>query len=124
MAAMGLLFSILAGEIDGGWLRSFSEFIVFGSIAALITSGYWTLIMGTILRRYRAPNELDPDSRYATVAVLLMFFGMQGGHRFFVGRWKTGILYFCTFGIIGAGVLTDMIALMLNRFTDSRGRVD
>ena len=64
---------------------------------------------------------MDEDSNYASVAALLMFFGMLGAHRFFVGKTITGTLYLCTFGFLGIGVLVDGLMLIFHKFTDSEG---
>lgn len=40
--------------------------------------------------------------------VLLVFLGIFGGHRFYLGRWLTGILWFLTGGLLGIGYLYDL----------------
>jgi TM2 domain-containing membrane protein YozV len=55
--------------------------------------------------------------------VLLLFFGLLGVHRFYVGRPWSGLLYLCTFGFWGFGVLLDLVMLVTGRFTDGRGYV-
>ena len=41
----------------------------------------------------------------------LMFLGVFGVHRFYLGRWRTGLVYLCTGGICGLGVLVDFVLL-------------
>ena len=44
------------------------------------------------------------------VAYILWFFlGFLGIHRFYCGKWKTGILWFLTGGLFGIGWLIDII---------------
>lgn len=43
--------------------------------------------------------------------VLLTFLGIFGVHRFYLGKWITGIIYLCTFGLFGLGYLYDLWTL-------------
>jgi len=44
---------------------------------------------------------------YTIAWVLLTFLGLLGMHRFYMGKWVTGILYLCTAGLLGLGLLYD-----------------
>lgn len=47
-----------------------------------------------------------------TIAWLLLFFlGLFGIHRFYLGKWGTGILYLLTGGLLGIGWLYDLCTL-------------
>lgn len=48
---------------------------------------------------------------YDVTWVLLTFFGFFGIHRFYMGKWITGILYLCTVALFGLGYLYDMWTL-------------
>jgi TM2 domain-containing membrane protein YozV len=39
--------------------------------------------------------------------LLWFFFGLLGVHRFYTGRWVTGILWLLTGGLLGIGWLFD-----------------
>jgi TM2 domain-containing membrane protein YozV len=44
---------------------------------------------------------------YNVAWVLLTFLGLLGIHRFYMGKWFTGILYLCSAGIFGIGYIYD-----------------
>lgn len=48
---------------------------------------------------------------YSVAWLLLAFGGVFGFHRFYLGKIGTGILYLCTFGIFGLGILYDYFTL-------------
>lgn len=43
---------------------------------------------------------------------LCLFFGMLGVHKFYEGRVLFGILYLCTLGLAGIGVIIDLVILL------------
>lgn len=42
---------------------------------------------------------------------LLWIFGFTGSHRFYYGKTLTGIIYFCTFGLLGVGWIIDFFLI-------------
>ncbi|MET0284376.1 MAG: TM2 domain-containing protein [Polyangiales bacterium] len=44
-----------------------------------------------------------------TIGWLLLLVGFFGLHRFYVGKWATGLLYLCTAGLCGLGWLYDIL---------------
>ncbi|WP_408099218.1 NINE protein [Peredibacter sp. HCB2-198] len=42
---------------------------------------------------------------------LLWIFGFTGSHRFYYGKTWTGILYYCTFGLLGVGWIIDFFLI-------------
>jgi len=48
---------------------------------------------------------------YTVTWILLTFLGLFGIHRFYMGKWLTGILYLLTGGIFGIGYLYDLWTL-------------
>jgi len=60
---------------------------------------------------------------YHWLVVLLMciFVGFLGIHRFAVGKFGSGVVYFFTGGIFGIGVIIDIILIASNQFTEAYG---
>ncbi|MDH5673781.1 MAG: TM2 domain-containing protein [Myxococcales bacterium] len=71
--------------------------------------------VGWLIDLFLIPSMCDKaDFRFArgrhdfSVAwLLLTFLGVFGVHRFYLGRWLSGLLYLCTGGLLGLGVLYD-----------------
>lgn len=57
-------------------------------------------------RRFRA-GPVD----YNVCWILLTFLGVFGVHRFYMGKWFTGLLYLLTAGLLMLGVLYDYMTL-------------
>jgi len=75
--------------------------------------------IGWLIDLFLIPGmDRDADLRFRagrinyTVAwVLLTFLGLLGLHRFYMGKWVTGIAYLCTAGLLGLGYLYDFWTL-------------
>jgi len=63
-----------------------------------------------------APGKFD----YTVAWVLQTFFGLFGLHRFYLGRWKSGILWLLTGGLFGIGWLVDF--WNMNEMVDQANR--
>lgn len=48
---------------------------------------------------------------YNIAWILLTFLGWAGVHRFYMGKWITGIIYLCTGGLFLIGILYDFWTL-------------
>ena len=48
---------------------------------------------------------------YTVAWILLTFLGIFGIHRFYMGKWVTGIIYLLTGGLLGLGLLYDLWTL-------------
>lgn len=89
-----------------------------------ITGTIWLFTLGLfgigwLIDLFLIPGmDRAADARYAagrkeyTIAwVLLTFTGFFGLHRMYLGKWLTGILYLCTFGLLGIGIVYDFWTL-------------
>ena len=73
------------------------------------------LFIGWLIDLFLIPSmDRQADLRFQTgranynVAwILLTFLGLFGIHRFYMGKWLTGILYLLTGGLFGLGYLYD-----------------
>ena len=57
-------------------------------------------------RRYRAGSH-----DYTLAWVLQTFLGLFGIHRFYLGKWITGVLYLVSGGLFGVGIIYDFWTL-------------
>lgn len=73
------------------------------------------LFIGWIIDLFLIPGmDRDAERRYRCGPVdynvcwiLLTFLGVFGVHRFYMGKWLTGLLYLCTGGLFLLGILYD-----------------
>lgn len=63
-------------------------------------------------------NDLDheleegPNNKGIAFALwIACIFGFCGIHRFYLGRWGSGLLWLCTFGLFGVGQFIDLLRL-------------
>ncbi len=64
----------------------------------------------------------EPSVPVAYVLLLLGWFGFCGLHRFYLGRWVSGLVWLFTFGLLGIGQFIDLffVPRMANDY--ARGR--
>jgi TM2 domain-containing membrane protein YozV len=48
---------------------------------------------------------------YTVAWILLTFLGLLGFHRFYMGKWVTGLIYLLTGGLVGVGLIYDFWTL-------------
>lgn len=69
-------------------------------------------------------NVLDPSkskSTWITTFLLCLFLGHLGAHRFYTGKKFTGVVYIFTMGGFGLASLTDLILVIMGKYTDKNG---
>src|SRR3989442_15828699 len=72
-----------------------------------------------------APPPAGPEvsERSRAVALILQILGGPLGlHRFYVGRWQTGILMAITLGGMGLWWVYDLVILLAGEFRDAHDR--
>lgn len=62
------------------------------------------------------------DKSRGITLLLCVLLGVFGGHRFYAGKVKSGILMACTLGGLGIWYVYDLILIGGGGFTDSEGR--
>lgn len=75
--------------------------------------------IGWIIDLFLIPSlDRSADRRYAagpydysTAWILLVFLGIFGLHRFYQGKILTGLLYLVSGGLLGVGLLYDLLTL-------------
>lgn len=55
------------------------------------------------------------------VALLAFFFGVFGAHRFYVGRYGTGVVQLLTIGGLGIWAFVDFIIVLFGGFKGAEG---
>ncbi len=89
-----------------------------------ITGTIWFFTLGLlgvgwVVDFFLIPSmDREADRKYAAGSVnysiawlLLVYLGVFGIHRFYLGKWITGLLYLLTLGLFGAGILYDFWTL-------------
>ena len=86
-------------------------------------NGYGTEVFTNGVPVY--PNQqyavaCSPKSKMLAL-VLCFLVGYLGIHRFYVGKYGTGIVWFVTAGCFGFGWVVDIIMIAIGSFTDNTG---
>lgn len=89
-----------------------------------ITGAIWfftggLLLIGWIVDLFLIPSMCETANRryppgrtdYGIAWLLLFFLGVFGVHRFYMGKIVTGVIYLLTGGILGIGVIYDILTL-------------
>jgi len=67
------------------------------------------------------PEGVSPRSRLIAL-ILCILVGFLGIHRFYVGKWGTGVLMLLTGGLLGIWVIIDIILIAVGAFRDKENR--
>ncbi|MDR2339330.1 MAG: TM2 domain-containing protein [Deltaproteobacteria bacterium] len=68
-------------------------------------------------------NRISSSKDKGIAILLVIFLGIMGIHRFYVGKTGTGILMLITAGGAGIWAIIDFVNIISNQFTDSNGFV-
>ncbi|HLX57487.1 MAG TPA: TM2 domain-containing protein [Ktedonobacteraceae bacterium] len=113
--------------------RFYTGRIVSGIFQLLTFGGFgiWTLvdlimiITGDFKDNYDRPLSHQPvrggSRNWSTTALLCLFLGWLGIHRFYNGRIVSGVFQLLTFGGFGIWTLIDLIMIYTDSFTDDMG---
>lgn len=71
-------------------------------------------------QKFQNQQMVSAKSR-VLAAVLCLFFGYLGVHRFYVGKIGTGLLWMITLGLFSFGQIIDFILILCGSFTDKQG---
>lgn len=62
------------------------------------------------------------DKSSLVAFILCLLFGVLGVHRFYVGKFWTGLLWLLTGGLVLIGWVIDLISILTGTFTDKQGQ--
>ncbi|MGB1556776.1 MAG: NINE protein [Oceanococcaceae bacterium] len=91
--------------------RPISGIIWFFTLGLLFVGWIIDLFLIPSMDRAADRKYLDGSINYNLSWILLTFLGVFGIHRFYMGKWVTGLIYLCTVGLLGLGVLYDWCTL-------------
>jgi len=87
--------------------KPISGTIWFFTLGLLFVGWIVDLFLIPGMRERAGARFADGDHSYDVAWILLTFLGVFGIHRFYLGKWLTGILWILTGGVFGLGVLYD-----------------
>lgn len=75
--------------------------------------------IGWIIDLFLIPTMQDQANRqyaagpidYSVAWLFQAFLGLFGVHRFYMGKWITGLVFLCTGGLLGIGWIYDLVTL-------------
>lgn len=67
------------------------------------------------------PSLLSSKSQLLAF-LLCLFLGLYGGHRYYVGKWKSGVVMMMTLGGFTVWWVIDLIIILSGRFEDANGQ--
>lgn len=91
--------------------RTLTGILWFFTLGLLFIGWIIDLFLIPSMDRAADRRYLDGDINYNLAWVLLTFLGVFGIHRFYMGKWITGLIYLLTLGLVGLGVLYDWCTL-------------
>ena len=61
------------------------------------------------------------DKSWGLTLALCLFLGFFGVHRFYIGKYGTGVLQVLTFGGFGWWMIIDLGMILTGKFRDAQG---
>ena len=65
-------------------------------------------------------EQVSPKSKIVTL-LLAIFLGIFGIHRFYAGKYISGVVYLFTYGVFYCGWILDIILIITGKFKDKNG---
>ncbi len=98
------------------------QFLTFGGFGIWVLVDLIMIVTGSFTDGDDHPLNHQPirggNKSWVVTALLCMFLGSMGVHRFYAGRIVSGIFQFLTFGGFGIWSLIDLIMIYTDNFTD------
>lgn len=91
--------------------RQISGTIYFFTLGLLFIGWIVDLFLIPSLSRKADLRYHDGPINYTLAWLLLTFLGLFGIHRFYIGKWISGLIYLVTLGIFGIGYVYDLWTL-------------
>src|SRR6218665_95789 len=79
--------------------------------AVPLVTGYTPAELEALAGGRLVPAPLLDDRKVHIAYILLIFLGLLGVHKFYLGSIVWGIVYFFTLGLFGIGVIVDIFTL-------------
>ena len=91
--------------------RTVSGIVYFCTFGLFLIGWVVDLFLMPSMDRESDVQYVEGEINYTIAWVLLTFFGVFGVHRFYMGKWITGIIYLLTGGLFFIGYLYDYCTL-------------
>jgi len=91
--------------------KPISGTIYFFTLGLLFIGWFVDLFLIPSMARQAEIRYVPGPIDYTVAWILLVFLGVFGVHRMYMGKWFTGILYLCTGGLFGIGYIYDLWTL-------------
>ena len=120
---LALLFSFNAGNVSFGAKAAESSTRVEKRSFSTQSDARDTFVVTKEMLQTIVDQQMKnaKSKKSAMATFILAFFGGEFGlHRFYVGKWGTGILYLFTGGLFGIGWFVDVIRIALEDFEDCK----
>ncbi|MEE4314674.1 MAG: TM2 domain-containing protein [Desulfofustis sp.] len=91
--------------------RQISGTIYFFTLGLLFIGWIVDLFLIPSMNRNADFRFIEGPVDYNIAWLLLTFLGIFGIHRMYCGKWLTGLIFLCTLGLFGIGIIYDFWTL-------------